>query len=99
MSTGSDQYTEKSNESNTNSSDSQQEQFDSVLIDQPLPVWLVNPVIPRLKQLGIFTSTPHRGPNHVLVNEYEPGQGIMPHEDGEAYAPIVATVSLGGTTI
>lgn len=34
-----------------------------------------------------------------LMNEYEPGQGIMPHEDGEAYYPVVATVSLGGATM
>jgi len=29
------------------------------------------------------------------VNEYTPGQGIFPHEDGSAYHPVVATVSLG----
>jgi alkylated DNA repair protein alkB family protein 6 len=33
----------------------------------------------------------------VLINEYRPGEGIMPHEDGAAYASVVATVSLGGT--
>jgi alkylated DNA repair protein alkB family protein 6 len=33
----------------------------------------------------------------VLINEYKPGEGIMPHEDGAAYASVVATVSLGGT--
>ena len=41
------------------------------------------------------TGTPHRAANHVLINEYPPGQGIMPHEDGAAYAPVVATVTLG----
>ncbi|CEF63091.1 Alpha-ketoglutarate-dependent dioxygenase alkB homolog 6 [Strongyloides ratti] len=34
-------------------------------------------------------------PNHLLVNEYLPGQGIMPHTDGDAYHPLVATISLG----
>jgi alkylated DNA repair protein alkB homolog 6 len=34
-----------------------------------------------------------------LINEYKPGEGIMPHEDGAAYAPVVATVSLGGTLV
>lgn len=29
------------------------------------------------------------------MNEYAPGQGIFPHEDGSAYHPVVATVSLG----
>lgn len=34
-------------------------------------------------------------PNHCLINEYLPEQGILPHEDGPAYHPVVATVSLG----
>lgn len=33
----------------------------------------------------------------MLINEYKKGEGIMPHEDGAAYAPVVATVSLGGS--
>lgn len=33
----------------------------------------------------------------MLINEYKPGEGIMPHEDGDAYSPVVATVSLGGS--
>ena len=35
----------------------------------------------------------------MLVNEYLPGQGIMPHEDGGAYWPVVGTVSLGGVVV
>lgn len=35
----------------------------------------------------------------MLVNEYMPGQGIMPHEDGDAYAPVVATISLGAVGV
>lgn len=34
-------------------------------------------------------------PNQCLINEYKPGQGIMPHSDGPAYNPCVATLSLG----
>jgi alkylated DNA repair protein alkB family protein 6 len=65
-----------------------------------LPSWLISPVIePRLKELGIFNDAPHGAPNHVLVNEYHPGQGIMPHEDGAAYYPLVATVSLGAPIV
>ena len=30
-----------------------------------------------------------------MINEYLPGQGIHAHEDGDAYHPVVATVSLG----
>ncbi|SCV73259.1 BQ2448_7184 [Microbotryum intermedium] len=37
--------------------------------------------------------------NHCLVNEYLPGQGILPHTDGPAYAPLVTTLSLGSHTV
>lgn len=35
----------------------------------------------------------------MLINEYCPGQGIMPHEDGPAYYPLVATVSLAAPIV
>ncbi|CAD0113851.1 unnamed protein product [Aureobasidium uvarum] len=66
----------------------------NTLLEAPLPSWLVNPVISRFKSLGLFSDSPHHAPNHVLINEYNPNEGIMPHEDGAAYYPIVATVSL-----
>lgn len=47
----------------------------------------------------IFERSPHGAPNHVLVNEYKPGEGILPHEDGSAYFPVVCTVSLGAHTV
>ena len=47
----------------------------------------------------IFSSSPHKSPNHVLINEYTPDQGILPHEDGGAYYPVVATVSLGSSIV
>jgi alkylated DNA repair protein alkB family protein 6 len=65
------------------------------LLAAPLPAYLTNPILSRFKDLGIFDHTPHGQPNHVLINEYRPGEGIMPHEDGDAYAHVVATVSLG----
>ena len=34
-------------------------------------------------------------PNHVLVNHYKPGEGILPHTDGPAYDPWAAILSLG----
>jgi alkylated DNA repair protein alkB homolog 6 len=76
------------------------------LLDSPLPDWLVDPMIPRILTLSkeegnhddnIFTGSPHGAPNHVLINEYLPGQGIMPHKDGPAYHPVVCTVSLGAS--
>lgn len=48
-------------------------------------------------QTHIFSDSPHRFPNHVLINEYKAGEGIMPHKDGAAYHPVVCTVSLGSS--
>jgi alkylated DNA repair protein alkB homolog 6 len=70
----------------------------NTLLAAPLPKWLTEPIIPRFAELGLFEGAPH-GVNHCLINEYLPGQGIMPHEDGAAYYPVVATVSLGGTLV
>ncbi|KAF2183024.1 hypothetical protein K469DRAFT_728133 [Zopfia rhizophila CBS 207.26] len=69
----------------------------NTLLAAPLPPYLVNPVIERLKALKVFKNTPHKEPNHVLINEYKKREGIMPHEDGSAYADVVATVSLGAS--
>lgn len=33
-------------------------------------------------------------PNHVIINEYDPGAGLTPHTDGPLYAARVATLSL-----
>ncbi|KAL4793589.1 hypothetical protein BDV19DRAFT_391017 [Aspergillus venezuelensis] len=71
----------------------------NTLLDAPLPRWLSDPIIPRFAQLSLFENSPHKKPNHVLVNEYQRGQGIMPHEDGGAYYPLVATVSLGDVIV
>ncbi|PYI13933.1 hypothetical protein BO86DRAFT_41524 [Aspergillus japonicus CBS 114.51] len=72
----------------------------NTLVASPLPSWLVSPIVsPRFDALDIFRDAPHGTPNHVLVNEYCPGQGIMPHEDGAAYYPLVATVSLGAPIV
>ncbi|KAJ7658495.1 hypothetical protein B0H17DRAFT_346927 [Mycena rosella] len=73
----------------------------NVLIAQPMPscVDTYPDIINRLKDTGIFTRSPHGKPNHVIMNEYLPGQGIMPHEDGPAYFPVVATLSLGSHSV
>ncbi|RDW93577.1 uncharacterized protein DSM5745_00899 [Aspergillus mulundensis] len=73
----------------------------NTLLAAPLPSWLTSspPILERFAALSLFDDAPHKGPNHVLVNEYTPGQGIMPHEDGAAYYPLVATVSLGGVVV
>jgi len=56
-------------------------------------------VIGRLKETKAFEFSPHKEPNHVILNEYLAGQGIMPHEDGPSYYPVVGTVSLGSHTV
>jgi alkylated DNA repair protein alkB family protein 6 len=77
----------------------------NVLLASPLPDWLQDPVVTKLEALesssvsGLFGQSPHEKPNHVLINEYHAGQGIMPHEDGPAYWPVVATVSLGSALV
>lgn len=47
----------------------------------------------------VSPSSHPQDPNHVLVNEYEPGQGIFPHADGPAYTPCVATISLADSIV
>jgi len=78
----------------------------NTLLDSPLPRWLTDPIFDRLlscpisvaeSNRNIFTDSPHHAPNHVLINEYLPGEGIMPHKDGAAYHPVVCTISLGGS--
>ena len=75
-------------------------------MDAPLPSWLNDPVASRLLAIpvsstepaaNIFSGSPHKRPNHVLINEYPPGVGIMPHKDGSAYHDVVCTVSLGAS--
>jgi alkylated DNA repair protein alkB homolog 6 len=68
------------------------------LLAAPLPAYL-DSTVARLKADDYFKNSLHKGPNHVLINEYKPGEGIMPHEDGPAYNPITATVSLNGHTV
>lgn len=61
------------------------------LLPQALPSWLTK-ITQRIREdTGLFPSAI----NHVLINEYHPDQGIMPHQDGPAYFPVVAILSLG----
>mmetsp|Transcript_5617 Transcript_5617/g.12226 ORF Transcript_5617/g.12226 Transcript_5617/m.12226 type:complete len:288 (+) Transcript_5617:227-1090(+) len=62
------------------------------MIPEPLPKIMIS-ICQALVDAGIFDA--EAPPNHVLVNEYQPGQGIEPHRDGPIYAPRVAILSLG----
>ncbi|XP_031400355.1 alpha-ketoglutarate-dependent dioxygenase alkB homolog 6 isoform X4 [Punica granatum] len=60
-----------------------------------VPSWLTKITQRISEESGLFPSAI----NHVLINEYLPGQGIMPHQDGPAYFPVVAILSLGSPVV
>lgn len=63
------------------------------LLPMPLPRWLTTaPVWARLAADFFPAASP---PNHVLVNGYSAGGGILPHTDGPVYAPRAVILSLG----
>lgn len=66
------------------------------LIPAPFPSWLQAVVDSVSRATGIYGDRPA---NHVLVNKYEPGEGILPHEDGPCYCPAVAILSVGAPTV
>ncbi|CAA7389110.1 unnamed protein product [Spirodela intermedia] len=65
------------------------------LLPQDLPPWITKITQRICEQTGLFPSPI----NHVLINEYLPNQGIMPHQDGPAYFPVVAILSLGSPAV
>uniref|UniRef100_W5NC29 AlkB homolog 6 n=1 Tax=Lepisosteus oculatus TaxID=7918 RepID=W5NC29_LEPOC len=65
------------------------------MLVEELPDWLKT-YANKISALGAFSG---KTANHVLVNEYKPGEGIMPHEDGPLYFPTVTTISLGSHTL
>ena len=69
------------------------------MIQEPLPEWLGS-VVERVNGTGAFSDSGcDRGANHVLLNEYLPGQGIMPHTDGDLFHPLISTVTLGSHAV
>lgn len=65
------------------------------MLVEKLPDWL-QAYCEKTSSLGAFSG---KSANHVLVNEYKAGEGIMPHEDGGLYHPTVTTISLGSHTL
>jgi alkylated DNA repair dioxygenase AlkB len=59
-----------------------------------LPSWCQF-LIDRLHERHIISSNPVQ----LLVNEYEPGQGIARHSDSPAFGDLVLSLSLGSTCI
>jgi alkylated DNA repair protein alkB homolog 6 len=66
------------------------------MFESPLPDPLAS-IAAAMVTAGIFEQ--QQPPNHVLVNEYLPGQGILAHTDGPLYQPRTATISLGGSPV
>lgn len=67
------------------------------LVDGMLPAPLPRELAPLLARLSDVWGDVSA--NHVLVNRYDPGSGILPHTDGPLYAARVAVVSLGADAI
>lgn len=65
------------------------------MLVEKIPDWL-QVYCEKISSLGAFGG---KTANHVLVNEYKAGEGIMPHEDGSLYHPTVTTISLGSHTL
>jgi len=68
--------------------------FDSVSISKTP---LLQTLCTLLVELNVFPQT--HTPNHVLINEYQPCDGILPHTDGPMYYPTTATFSIGGSDV
>ena len=69
---------------------------DKGMILEPIPDFLQEQLDRLEGACADFVKVPM---NHVLVNEYAPGQGIMAHQDGPLYHPCVAIISLGAPTV
>ncbi|KAK3883994.1 hypothetical protein Pcinc_011721 [Petrolisthes cinctipes] len=65
------------------------------MVTEAIPIWLQQQM-DHITDLGAFGD---KIPNHVLVNEYLAGQGIMPHVDGPIFYPTITTISLGSHTL
>merc|ERR1711892_178106 len=74
------------------------------MIAEKMPGWLED-YVGRVNTLGGFGDEVARDgkkptlANHVLLNEYHPGQGIMPHLDGPMFHPTISTISLGSHSV
>ena len=66
------------------------------MIVEEIPSWLQK-YVNKVSSCDIFDK--NKPPNHVLINEYLSGQGIMAHSDGPLFHPIVTTISCGSHTL
>lgn len=66
------------------------------MIPVQIPDWLQT-AVDLVNGMNIFPA--EKQANHILLNEYLPMQGIMPHVDGSLFYPIITTLSLGSHTV
>uniref|UniRef100_A0A023F7I4 Putative alkylated dna repair protein n=1 Tax=Triatoma infestans TaxID=30076 RepID=A0A023F7I4_TRIIF len=69
----------------------------SGMIVEDIPQWL-QIFLNKVNDLQLYDKGNLKA-NHVLINEYLPGQGIMPHVDGPLFYPTILTVTCGSHTI
>ena len=70
----------------------EKKQSESSMNEESFPSWL-DTLCNCLVQNDVYHSSIE--PNHVLINRYEEGEGILHHTDGPAYHDQVAIISLG----
>ncbi|KEP54681.1 2OG-Fe(II) oxygenase family protein [Rhizoctonia solani 123E] len=71
------------------------------LVPQDLPSFVTDypNLLEKLRATGAFSAVSQGTVNHIILNEYLPGQGITPHQDGPSYHPVVATLTLGSHAV
>jgi alkylated DNA repair protein alkB homolog 6 len=65
------------------------------MIAEEIPKYL-QIYVDKVNQLQIFGDVKA---NHILLNEYRAGQGIMSHFDGPLFYPTITTLSIGSHTV
>lgn len=65
------------------------------MIAEEIPGYL-QAYLDKINQLQIFDEAKA---NHILLNEYNAGQGILSHFDGPLFYPTITTISVGSHTV
>lgn len=65
------------------------------MIAEEIPSYLQS-YVDKVNQLKVFGEAEA---NHILLNEYRAGQGIMSHFDGPLFYPTITTLSVGSHTV
>lgn len=65
------------------------------MIREEIPDFL-QAYLDRINEARIFGE---QKANHILLNEYRKGQGIMPHFDGPLFHDTITTISVGSHTV